>query len=157
MRLSEVTPELRDRVIALEPHPEQIRYSGRARDTLGLTRGLQVRRAVTALDDDGEPFAFMILDTGASMIAVHRPGTVGVRAFYVAAERQGRGLGTEVLRALPTYVREHYPDADRIALTVNHQNDVARRAYLRAGFRDTGQRYTAGPLGPQHVLELALK
>ena len=157
MRLTEVTPELRERVAALEPYPDQIRFSGRARDTMVLTVGTSVRRAVTALDDDGEPFAFMILDTGPSMIAVHQAGTVGVRAFYVAAERQGRGLGTAVLLALPDYVREHYPGATRIALTVNTQNEIARRAYARAGFRDTGRRYTAGPLGPQHVLELPLE
>lgn len=157
MRLTEVTPQLRERVTALAPLPEQVRYSGRARDTLALTAATPLRRPVTALDDAGEPFAFLILDTGASMVAVHRPGTVGVRAFYVAAGHQGRGLGTAVLRALPAYVREHYPDADRIALTVNRQNEVARRAYLRAGFRDTGELYTAGRLGPQHVLELPLK
>jgi GNAT superfamily N-acetyltransferase len=154
MRLTEVTPELRERVLALEPHPEQIRYSGRARDTISLTVDMPTRRAVTALDDDGEPFGFLILDTGASMIAVYRKGTVGVRALYVAADRQGRGLGTAMLLALPAYVNEHYPEATRIALTVNRQNHLARRAYLRAGFRDTGELYTAGSLGPQHVLEL---
>jgi RimJ/RimL family protein N-acetyltransferase len=154
-QLTEVTDELRPRVLRLAPHPEQQRFSGRASDTLALAAN-PLRRAVAALDDDGEPVAFMILDTGASMVAVHRPGTVGVRGFYVDARHQGRGIGTAVLRALPAYVREHYPEADRIALTVNVANPSAQRAYFRAGFVDTGERYSAVPSAPQLVLEYRL-
>jgi RimJ/RimL family protein N-acetyltransferase len=156
MRLTEVTDELRERVLELAPRRDQQPYSGRARDTIGLVRDTTVRRAVTGLDDDGVPVGFLILDTGPSMIAVHRPGTVGVRGFYVDAAAQGRGHGTAMLLALPDYVREHYPQAQRIALTVNTQNAPARRAYLRAGFVDTGRIYRGGALGPQHVLERAL-
>jgi len=155
MRLTEVTDDLRERVRRLAPHPEQQRFSGRAADTLALA-GNARRRAVVALDDEGEPVAFMILDTGPSMVAVHQPGTVGVRGFYVGADHQGRGIGTAVLRALPAYVREHYPDADRIALTVNVVNEPAQRAYFRAGFVDTGERYSAVPNAPQLVLEYRL-
>lgn len=155
MRLTEVTDDLRPRVLGLAPHPDQQRYSGRASDTLALASN-HLRRAIVALDDDGEPVAFLILDTGASMVAVHRPGTVGVRGFYVDARHQGRGYGTATLRALPAYVREHYPGADRIALTVNVANATAQRAYFRAGFVDTGERYSAVPSSPQLVLELRL-
>jgi RimJ/RimL family protein N-acetyltransferase len=155
MRLTEVTEDLRARVRRLAPRAEQQRFSGRASDTLALAAN-PARRAVTAIDDDGEPVAFMILDTGPSMVAVHRPGTVGVRGFFVDARHQGRGVGTAVLRALPAYVRAHYPDADRIALTVNVANASAQRAYFRAGFVDTGERYAAVPSAPQLVLELAL-
>jgi RimJ/RimL family protein N-acetyltransferase len=155
MELTEVTDDLRERVLRLAPRPDQQRFSGRAADTLSLAANA-LRRAVVALDDDGEPVAFMILDTGASMVAVHRPGTVGVRGFYVGAEHQGRGIGTAVLRALPDYVREHYPQADRIALTVNEVNPTAQRAYFRAGFVDTGERYSAVPNSPQLVLEYRL-
>jgi RimJ/RimL family protein N-acetyltransferase len=142
-QLTEVTDELRARVLRLAPHPEQQRFSGRASDTLALAAN-PLRRAVVALDDDGE------------LVAVHRPGTVGVRGFYVDARHQGRGIGTAVLRALPAYVREHYPEADRIALTVNVANPAAQRAYFRAGFVDTGERYSAVPGAPQLVLEYRL-
>jgi len=155
MKLTEVTDDLRARVLRLAPHVEQQRFSGRASDTLALAAN-PARRAVTALDDDGEPVAFMILDVGASMVAVHRPGTVGVRGFYVDARHQRRGIGAAVLAALPDYVREHYPQADRIALTVNVSNTTAQRAYFRAGFVDTGERYAAVPSAPQLVLEYRL-
>jgi GNAT superfamily N-acetyltransferase len=156
VRLVEVTPELRERVIALAPLPEQAGFSGRARDTLPPAERNPDRRPVTALDEDGEPVAFFVLDVGPTMPAVHASGTVGVRAFYVDAAHQGRGVGSGIVRALPAFVREHYPDADRIALTVNARNAVAVRAYLRGGFHDTGERYEGGPLGPQHVLVMDL-
>lgn len=155
MQLTEVTDDLRPRVLRLSPRPDQERFSGHAANTLPLADH-DDRRAVVALDGDGAPVAFLILDVGPSMVAIHRPGTVGVRGFYVDADHQGRGYGTAVLRALPAYVRERYPDADRIALTVNVINPVAQRAYFRAGFVDTGQRYSAIPSAPQLVLEYRL-
>ncbi len=39
-------------------------------------------------------------------------------------------------------------------LTVNDVNEVARHAYFRAGFRDTGERYQRPGAGPQLVLDL---
>ena len=61
-----------------------------------------------------------------------------------------------MLRALPPFARERYPDATRLALTVNTSNPRAIRVYLRSGFTDTGRLYYGGRLGPQHMLELAL-
>jgi RimJ/RimL family protein N-acetyltransferase len=154
--LTEVTPELRQRVLRLAPLPEQVQYSGAARDTLPMAERNADRIPVTAIDPDGEPVAFLVLDVGPTMPAVHEPGVIGVRGFFVAAGHQGAGLGVAVLRALPAFVRERYPAAERIALTVNVRNERAVRAYLRAGFRDTGREYAGGRLGPQHVLELDL-
>jgi RimJ/RimL family protein N-acetyltransferase len=156
VRLTEVTPELRPRVIRLAPRRDQEQYSGAARDTLPMAERNADRTAVVAVSEDGEPLAFMVLDVGPTMPAVHAPGTVGVRGFFVAADHQGAGVGVEVLRALPDFVRPRYPDAERIALTVNVRNQRAVRAYERAGFRDTGREYGGGRLGPQHVLELDL-
>jgi RimJ/RimL family protein N-acetyltransferase len=155
MRLCEVTSTLREPVLALAPHPEQERWSGRASATLPPAERRGDRLPVTALDD-GRPVAFLVLDTGATMPAVAAPGTVGVRALYVDAAHQGRGVGTAMLRLLPAFVRLRFPQAQRIALTVNTANVVALRAYLRAGFADTGRLYHGGALGPQHVLELEL-
>ena len=57
---------------------------------------------------------------------------------------------------LPAFAGARHPDATYLALTVNVSNERAIRAYLRAGFTDTGRLYYGGRLGPQHVLELAL-
>jgi RimJ/RimL family protein N-acetyltransferase len=154
VELTEVTAELRDRVLALEPEPEQRPFSSAAALTLPAAEAHPDRRAVVGLDA-GEPVAFFVLDTGRSM-PVHAPDIVGVRAFYVDRRHQRRGLGTAVLRALPAFVRTRYPQARRVALTVNAGNEPARRVYARAGFADTGRVYGGGPHGPQHVLELEL-
>jgi RimJ/RimL family protein N-acetyltransferase len=154
--LSEVTPALRAQVMALAPLPEQEPFSGAARDTLPAAELTPGRVGVVAMAGD-VPFGFLMLDVGPE-VRVYAPGdgVVGVRGVYVDAASQGRGLGTEMLRALPPFARERYPDATHLALTVNTSNPRAIRVYLRAGFTDTGRLYYGGRLGPQHVLELAL-
>jgi RimJ/RimL family protein N-acetyltransferase len=154
--LSEVTPALRAEVMALAPLPEQEPFSGAARDTLPAAELAPGRTGVAALDD-GVPFGFLMLDVGPE-VRVYAPGDgiVGVRGVYVDARFQGRGLGTAMLRALPPFARARHPDATRLALTVNTSNPRAIRAYLKAGFTDTGRLYYGGRLGPQHVLELEL-
>jgi RimJ/RimL family protein N-acetyltransferase len=154
--LSEVTQALRPQVLALAPLPEQEPFSGAARDTLPAAELTPGRMGVVALDD-GVPFGFLMLDVGPEVRA-YSPGdgVVGVRGVYVDAASQGRGLGTAMLRALPPFARDRYPGASCLALTVNVINPRAIRAYLRAGFVDTGRLYYCGRLGPQHVYELAL-
>ena len=155
--LSEVTPALRAQVMALAPLPEQEPFSGASRDTLPAAELTPGRIGVVALAD-GVPFGFLMLDVGAD-VRVYAPGdgVVGVRGVYVDAASQGRGLGTAMLRALPAFARARYPDATRLALTVNLSNPRAIHVYRRAGFTDTGRLYYGGRLGPQHVLELALR
>jgi GNAT superfamily N-acetyltransferase len=156
MRLVEVTPELRERVLPLAPRPQDERWAGRASTTLPPAERRDDRLPVVALDDGDVPVGFFVLDVGPTMPAVRAEGVVGVRALFVEASAQGRGHGSAMVRALPAFVRAHFPDARRIALTVNVANPRAVRTYLGAGFVDTGRFYTAGPLGPQHVLELEL-
>jgi RimJ/RimL family protein N-acetyltransferase len=157
MRLCEVTPELRERVILLAPHPQEERWAGRASGTLPAAERRTDRLPVVALDEDDGPVGFFVLDVGPTMPAVHAAGVVGVRGLFVAAAHQGCGHGGAMLQAMPAFVRERFPEATRIALTVNVANERAIRAYRRAGFTDTGRFYTAGPLGPQHVLEYELR
>jgi GNAT superfamily N-acetyltransferase len=154
--LSEVTPALRPSVLALAPLPEQEPFSGVARDTLLAAEVTPGRIGVAALLD-GVPFGFLMLDVGPE-VRMYAPGegVVGVRGVYVDAASQGRGLGTQMLLALPPFARERYPGATSLALTVNTSNPRAIRVYRRAGFVDTGRLYYGGRLGPQHVMELAL-
>jgi GNAT superfamily N-acetyltransferase len=152
-----VTPELRAAVLALTPRPDQAGWSGEARWTLPAAEAHSDRLPCTALLD-GTPVAFFILDTSIDVrLYEPTPGTVGVRALYVDRSVQGQGIGTAMLRALPDLARRMFPDAQRLALTVNVTNPVAVRAYRRAGFSDTGRQYLGGALGPQHVLVLDLQ
>lgn len=59
-----------------------------------------------------------------------------------------------MLRALPSYLNESYPERSAVYLTVNCRNVAAYQCYLKAGFQDTGNLYHGGPAGPQHIMML---
>jgi RimJ/RimL family protein N-acetyltransferase len=154
--LAIVDDELALAVRELRPLPEQERFSGRPAQTLPDATADPLREPVAVLED-GTPVGFLILDRD-RRFALHTGGapTLGVRAFFVAAEHQGRGVGTAALRALPAFVAARHPDVTHLALTVNVANPTAVRTYARAGWRDTGHLDHSGAYGPQHVLVLDL-
>ncbi len=82
------------------------------------------------------------------------PDELFLRGFFVDAGEQGRGIATAALGLVRRFVRAHETGMRRVVLTVHVENEVAMRAYLRAGFADTGELDLTGRLGPQHVLEL---
>src|SRR5258705_10228942 len=145
--LAVVTPQLKRVVRDLAPTPGQVAWSGTAAVSLALVDGHPERIAVAALEGE-RPVGFMVLDT--ALESVPGPGVVGVRGFFVDSRHQGRGVAAAMLGALPGFVRGTHPMAERIALTVNVRNEPARRAYLRAGFRDTGRLYYGGGPRPPH-------
>ena len=52
---------------------------------------------------------------------------------------QGRGYGSAALDRVIEYIRtKPFGDSDRVTLTCNRDNPVARRLYERKGFRATG-------------------
>jgi RimJ/RimL family protein N-acetyltransferase len=151
-----VDAALRERVLALEPHPFQRNWSGVPADTLGPAERDPRQHPVAILLDD-EPAGFLVLHGGVSAGRFVRPhGELLIRAFFVAAPFQHRGVGGRALALLPRFARGLDPALSRLVLTVNDVNEVAQRAYTRAGFRDTGERYQRPGGGPQLVLELLL-
>ena len=55
---------------------------------------------------------------------------------------QGRGYGSKALDRVIEYIRtKPFGDSNRIALTCNKQNPVARKLYESKGFRPTGMEY----------------
>ena len=147
--------ELRLALAALRPLPDQERFSSAAARTLPEAL-VDPARTPFAIVHAGEPVGFGVLDReGILDDLVDAPQrAVLLRAFYVASDRQGRGLGTAAARAVPGLARSLHPEAELVVLTVNQENPAAVAAYLRAGFRDTGARYL-GDQGPQHVLVAA--
>lgn len=145
----------RGRVLELAPYPNQRKYSGVPLDTLPMAERDPAQRPFAILAE-GEPVGFFVLHGGAGASRyVRPPHELLLRAFFVAAAWQGQGIGRQALAALPALVRDLDPDATRIALTVNTDNVPAIRAYLQAGFADTGE-VTPGVHGPQHVFALDL-
>ncbi len=68
--------------------------------------------------------------------------------------QQGHGLGKRLIQCLPKVLKCEYPDASGIVLTVNCRNKLAYHVYQAGGFRDTGELYTGGPSGPQHIMSM---
>jgi RimJ/RimL family protein N-acetyltransferase len=154
--LHPVRPDLRDRVLGLEPRPDQTRFAGSALQTLPEAE-TDPRRHPIAILEGGEPVGFCVLHRGPGPGGLApTPADVLLRGFFVDAAAQGRGIATRALVGLPRFVAEHVPGARRIVLTVNTRNPAAIRAYRRAGFLDRGDLYHGGAHGPQHILELAL-
>ena len=59
--------------------------------------------------------------------------------MMIDASAQGQGYGSAALDLVLDYIRtKPFGDSDRIALTVNKRNPVARKLYERKGFFATG-------------------
>ncbi len=153
--LALVGPVLREAVLALAPAPDQVRWCGLPAETLPAAEADPERLPVAILAG-GAPAGFFVLHRGpGARPLAPPPGTVLLRAFFVDARAQGRGVAAGALAALPAFARAHLPGAEAIVLGVNQRNPAARRAYERAGFAATGALHH-GELGPQDVLRLEL-
>lgn len=156
VELALVGRELRDAVLALAPHPAQRRYSGVPTDTLPPAERDPGQHPVAILAD-GDPVGFFVLHGGVSAGRFVRPhGELLLRAFFVAAGWQGRGVGSRALERLRPFVAALDPTVRRVVLTVNVENAHALHVYRRCGFADTGERYQRPGGGPQYVMELRL-
>ena len=69
-------------------------------------------------------------------------------------KHQGRGIGRRFIQHLPELLKREYPDAPGVVLTVNCRNKMAHHVYATSGFHDTGEIYTGGPSGPQHIMTM---
>jgi hypothetical protein len=106
---------------------------------------------VTVLDG-GVAVGFMVLDCDPPFSAVARAlQTLGVRAFFVDRDDQGRGVGTVAQHALPA-------DVGALSRRPRSRADGQRRQHRRGAsrFHDAGRFDHSRPHGPQHVLLLAL-
>ncbi|MFC0199120.1 GNAT family N-acetyltransferase [Paracoccus rhizosphaerae] len=107
---------------------------------------------------DGVAVGFFKIDRDyAARMNLACPKELGLRGVMIDRAQQGRGIGKAAMAQLRRHLRQTYPDARTCVLTVNTINAAARATYLSAGFRDEGQLYLGGNLGPQHVLRLDLR
>jgi len=153
--LALVGPELRGQVLALAPRAHQRAWSGTPGDTLPPAEHDPAQRPVAILHY-GLPVGFLVLHGGVGAGRFVRPhGELLIRALFIDADWQRRGIGGRALALLPAFVHTTVDaTVERLVLTVNVENEVAQKAYARAGFRDTGARYQRPGAGPQLVLEL---
>ena len=70
--------------------------------------------------------------------------------MMIDASMQGRGYGSEALDQVIEYIRtKPFGDSDRVALTCNRHNPIARKLYEAKGFLATGN-------GDEDETELAM-
>ena len=145
----------RARVAHLAVHPDQLRFAGTVAEAFDSP---QEGADFHAMLMDDTPVGFFKIDrTYPVAHGFAEPGDLGLRTVIVDAARQGQGIGTAAMRALPDYLRALYPTARRLWLTVNLQNPAAIASYRKGGFQDTGAIWPHGNAGPQHIMRLALQ
>jgi len=84
-------------------------------------------------------------------------GELGLRAYKIDSQHQGKGYGTRAVRALKPYLQRQYPDAVSVVLTVSILNPSAFACYRKGGFSDTGDLFSVGIPTPQNIMRMALK
>ncbi|WP_264212929.1 GNAT family N-acetyltransferase [Leisingera thetidis] len=143
-----------DLVAHIQVEPDQTRYSG---------------TVAQAFEENEDGVDFHAVLDGARVVGFFKidrlyhesygfaaPDELGLRAFMIHRDDQGKGYATAAVAALNTYLAAQYPERRAVVLTVNMQNFGAIRCYRRGGFADTGGIYPHGTAGPQHILRMEL-
>jgi GNAT superfamily N-acetyltransferase len=155
--LSPVTISDRLAIKQLELDPEQELFAG----------------VVDAIFDDLQnsqypdlehPFAIVVLEKRAGFFILREEealpdwaprGVVTLHSFRVCRTCQGKGYGRAGADLAISWVRQNRPDVRQLMLAVNARNVLAKSAYLKMGFNDTGEIFR-GPVGHQHILSVEI-
>ena len=153
IRVAPVDAPLRLALLGLHVRPAQRDWVGAIADLLADVAQCTDSEPMAILQGD-VPVGYYRLEPNGRSVARRDFGmpSLGLRAFFIDACRQGRGLGALALAALIVDVVERHPQARLLALTVNCDNHVALQLYLHAGFTDSGELYHGGRCGPQRLL-----
>lgn len=152
--LAPITPAARARVAHLRVAEHQEKFSGTIEDAFALNDDTTDFHVIL---EGQTPVGFFKIDRNyGTDFAFVEKDELGLRAFLIDLDRQGQGLATKAVMALPAYLHAHYPDAPSVVLTVNMANPGAIRAYRRGGFLDTGDIYEGGQAGAQLAMRMIL-
>ena len=116
---------------------------------------LENRYAILGLVEN-QIVTFLILDAGEKKYTYGgQPDGLLLCSFSTDEIFQMRGHGSQTLKLLPDFIREHLPMYKSIILGVNEKNQVASYLYRENGFSKQPQRIL-GPAGWQEVYELKI-
>ena len=116
---------------------------------------LENRYAILGLVEN-QIVTFLILDAGEKKYTYGgQPDSLLLRSFSTDEGFQIRGYGSQTLKLLPDFLREHLPMYKSIILSVNEKNQVASYLYRENGFSKQPRRIL-GPAGWQEVYELKI-
>ncbi|OAD19703.1 GCN5-related N-acetyltransferase [Candidatus Thiomargarita nelsonii] len=139
-----------DAVSNLSVHEEQLQYVGAIKELLEQKEeGWEYH----VIKEEGIIVGFFNVDVVYDQrYTFAEMGALGLRAFFIDKNHQGKGIAKKALSQLGQYLSDNYPDRRNIYLTVNCKNTVAYRAYLSSGFIDSGDLYYGDTAGPQHIM-----
>ncbi|NOH97734.1 GNAT family N-acetyltransferase [Vibrio sp. 99-70-13A1] len=139
-----------DSVKSIQLEEGQVKFAGTANEFLldgSETTHLHV------IKFNHEVVGFFKLDTAYSGNYEFCPeNSLGLRAFALDKNQQGKGLGTGSVKALFPYLKAHYAQYDAIYLTVNCKNPIAFSCYEKGGFEYVNEKYLGGAAGPQFIM-----
>ncbi|EGC23942.1 GNAT family N-acetyltransferase [Streptococcus sanguinis] len=116
---------------------------------------LKNRYAILGLVEN-QIVTFLLLDAGEEKYTYGgQPDSLLLRSLSTDENFQMRGYGSQTLKLLPDFIREHLPMYKSIILGVNERNQVASYLYRETGFSKQPQRIL-GPAGWQEVYELKI-
>ena len=133
-------------------HLTNLRFTSHPRQAVA---DLENRYAILGLVEN-QIVTFLILDAGEEKYTYGgQPDSLLLRNFSTDEGFQIRGYGSQTLKLLPDFIREHLPMYKSIILGVNERNQVASYLYWETGFSKQPQRIL-GPAGWQEVYELKI-
>ena len=116
---------------------------------------LENRYAILGLVEN-QIVTFLILDAGEEKYTYGgQPDSLLLRSFSTDEGFRMRGYGSQTLKLLPNFIREHLPMYKSIILGVTERTHVASSLYRETGFSKKPQRIL-GPAGWQEVYELKI-
>ncbi len=142
-------------------HPAQLQWVGRIADLLADADACPGCESMVILEGDTVIGYYRIERHAAAVIGrrSNRPeleSALGLRAFFLAIQHQGRGVGCHAVQALCDDLAQRHHDRHDLVLTVGVDNHAALGCYLRAGFRKTGTLYHGGHAAAQHLMRRRL-
>lgn len=119
---------------------EQQRYTALPVDALQKCESEPDRHPIVILYGN-QPVGFFVLHgwEGVKDFSENKEAIL-LRAYSINAEYQGKGIASQSIRLLRSFVKEHFPEVNEIILAVNHANIVAQTVYKKGGFVDKGIR-----------------
>ena len=141
-----------DREVLQSYHLTDLRFTSHPKEAVA---DLENRYAILGLEEH-QIVTFLLLDAGEEKYTYGgQPDSLLLRSFSTDERFQIRGYGSQTLKILPEFIREHLPMYKSIILGVNERNQVASYLYRENGFSKQPQRIL-GPAGWQEVYELKI-
>ena len=149
IEIERLKPKHIDGVMKIKLEPQQAKFSATAEQFLADGSATQHLFVITKQE---VVVGYFKLDIAYSSEQSFCPKEgIGLRGFAIDPSQQGKGLGTQASKLIPGYVKRYYPEFNKIYLSVNCKNPVAKKCYLNSGFKESGIQVD-GPVGPQDIM-----